>query len=283
LSLTSPQVRALDLLHQAAYRTGLGNSLFIRKDLIGKINSETLSHYVRNNFTPSRTSIVALNVNSKLADTFGETIVLDDSSEAKVTPSPYRGGEIRKDKAIEHAHVAIATEGVGVSNQKEALAFAVLQKALGSPSTVKWGTGASPLAKTAVGDSCVAAINVSYSDSGLFGLFVSAPAADAGKIIESAVKTLKSGNVSEADVKRGKALLRAELLSRLDNGETLAEDLIAQSQLQGTVVPNTVLAESLSTLTVSDVSAAARKVANGKLSIGAIGNLRNVPYLDQLK
>lgn len=49
----------------------------------------------------------------------------------------------------------------------------------------------------------VVALNYSYSDSGLFGALIAAPAATAGHIVECAVRALKSGNVPDENIKRG--------------------------------------------------------------------------------
>lgn len=44
-------VQALDLLHKAAYRTGLGNSVFCPSYMVGKHSSETVSSAVNRNIT----------------------------------------------------------------------------------------------------------------------------------------------------------------------------------------------------------------------------------------
>jgi hypothetical protein len=45
LSTVSPFAKLMDLLHRAAYRRGLGNSLFCPNHLVGSHNSETVSKY----------------------------------------------------------------------------------------------------------------------------------------------------------------------------------------------------------------------------------------------
>lgn len=35
----------VDILHKAAYRTGLGNSIFVKKDFLGKHDSETVNEF----------------------------------------------------------------------------------------------------------------------------------------------------------------------------------------------------------------------------------------------
>jgi ubiquinol-cytochrome c reductase core subunit 2 len=74
-----------------------------------------------------------------------------------------------------------------LKNTKEALAFAVLQYALGVGPYVKWGSSASPLTRavgSAVGNDpfAVTAFNASYTDTGLFGFVSSSPGNVAGLV-----------------------------------------------------------------------------------------------------
>lgn len=51
--------------------------------------------------------------------------------------------------------------------------------------------------------------------------------------VEAAVGVLRSGSVTDADVARGKAQLKARVLEGLDNSGTLVEDIGAQAALTG--------------------------------------------------
>lgn len=105
---------------------------------------------------------------------------------ASDTPSKYIGGEIRKERNSDLATVGLAVEGTSLKNLKESIAFAVLQKVAGDGPRVKYGASSSPLAK-ALSSACpdhfgVVGFNASHSDSGLFGLILSAPAQSAGTV-----------------------------------------------------------------------------------------------------
>lgn len=96
-----------------------------------------------------------------------------------------------------------------MTSPKEALAFAVLQGAVASGPRIKWSSNDNGILSKAVGAQdgyTASAINVSYSDTGLFGVLLAAPAKGAGKIVESAIKVLKQGSVSDEDVARGKLI-----------------------------------------------------------------------------
>lgn len=103
--------------------------------------------------------------------------------------------------------MAIAGEGAALKNTKEALAFAVLQRAIGVGPQIKWSTRDNGLLTKLIGasteDYASSAFNASYVDTGLFGILIAAPSKSAGKFVESAVKLLKSSRIVEDDVTRG--------------------------------------------------------------------------------
>lgn len=83
------------------------------------------------------------------------------------------------------AYVYIAAEASGASNFKEAISAMLLEKILGKQVHVKYGIGASKLAK-AVADPDVKteAFTFPYSDTCLVGVAVEATADKAGKVDE---------------------------------------------------------------------------------------------------
>lgn len=187
LARVTPQVRAVDLLHRAGFRSGLGNSIFCAKHHIGKISPETLQHYIASNYKTSRAAVVGVGVDHQLLVGYAKNLALDSGSGNEV-PSKYYGGDLRVDKSGNWAHVAIGTQGAGWANPKEALAFAVLQQVAGTAPATKRGNIGGALGKVvgaALGDKPFgfSALNASYSDDGLFGFVLSADGRDVGKVI----------------------------------------------------------------------------------------------------
>ncbi|XP_019755594.1 cytochrome b-c1 complex subunit 2, mitochondrial [Dendroctonus ponderosae] len=286
LAVRPLQVRAVDLLHKAAFRTGLGNSLFVPKFQIGKISSETLQHYVASNFVSGRSAVVGLGLDEAKVKQLAQSLSLSDNDGVN-NASPYKGGEIRSDKGGDFAFVAIAGEGAPVTNAKEAVAAAVLQRALGVGPQIKWSTSDNGILSKAIAGAssepfASSAINANYSDTGLVGVLLAAPARSAGKLVEGAVKVLKSGSVSDADVARGKAQLKASVLLELESGSRAVQLLGTQAVLTGAAISPCELASAIDSVTTGDVRNALQK-AGKKLTIAAVGNLSTVPYADELK
>lgn len=183
-----------------------------------------------------------------------------ESGEGQTSPSPYKGGEIRSDKGGDWAFVAIAGQGGALKDAKEALAFAVLQRALGTGPQIKWGSRDNGLLSKCLGgnigdESAIAALNVSYSDAGLFGALIAAPAESAGKLVEAAAGVLKGGQVGDDDVNRGKNQLKAAVLLENEGGSEAIGWLGTQAALLGAAQSPSQIAAAIDSVTTADVNA----------------------------
>jgi ubiquinol-cytochrome c reductase core subunit 2 len=282
-----PQAQAVELLHKAAFRNGLGNSIYIPKYQIGRLSSETLLHYVCSNYTTGRCAVVGIGIDQNTLSGFAQCLDVQAGDGNKQEQANYYGGDARKETAGSMAHVAIAGQGGALLNQKEALAFAVLHRACGAGAATKRGNVNGSFGKamaSAASGSPVqfSTLNLSYSDAGLFGVVVSADTDVICKAVDAVAKALKSGAVSEEDVKRGKSLLKAELMETYSSDRLLLPEMATQALLTKTVQPIEALLAAVDAITPQQVQEAAKKAGSSKLSVGAVGNLGNVPYSTNL-
>lgn len=278
------EARAIDLAHQAAYQYGLGNSLYIDRERIGIHGPETLQHYVKSNFTSSRASITGIGVNHEILVELANALSFESGSAPASSKPIFYGGDERFATKDNNVYVAVVAEGTGL-NAKEAYAFAALQYALGAGPQVKYGVGVSPLSKAVsslrepVG---IAALNISYSDSGLFGVLFATSGQQSADVAKIAAKALKSGNVSAEDAKRGIAQLHAALAFEAEKKPLISDDLRSQATSLGAVQDFGSVVKAISSLSPTDVQSAAKKVATGNLALGAVGNVNHIPYVDLL-
>ncbi|XP_054290437.1 cytochrome b-c1 complex subunit 2, mitochondrial-like [Macrosteles quadrilineatus] len=282
LATTPPQARILDLVNKAAYRTGLGNSIFVKEHAIGKINSETLQYFVRQTFTAPRAAVVGVGVSSDHLAQLASSLELS-SGAGPEAPAKYYGGEERLEVPSPHVHIALAAESAGLQS-KEALAFAVLRHALGAGSAIKYGIGAGPLGKVTADSKELlgaSAFSSAYSDSGLFGVVLTTTPSNAKAAAEKVAKVLH-GPVSDADVARGKAVVKGLLLQGYENGEAVVQDIGTQALLLGSVLAAPQIAAAVDALSTADVQNAAKKIASGKKSLAVYGNTSSAPYFDEI-
>ncbi|XP_011312476.1 cytochrome b-c1 complex subunit 2, mitochondrial isoform X2 [Fopius arisanus] len=285
LSTLPDNVRIVELLHKAAYRDGLGYSLYSPKRQLDKISTETLQHFVNSWYTGNRCAIVATGISLREITPLASELCLGSGS-GNSTPTKFGGGEIRKERNSPLASVGVAVESTGFDKETDALAFAVLQKAAGTGPHTKWGTSTAPLQRavaSAAGSDpfAITAFNASYSDSGLFGFLLQAPANVAGPLTKAAYKWMSSANITDADVARGKTELKASILFASDNNMCQLENLAQQVLFKGRVISPASLIAEVDKISPADVKKVAGKLS-GKVALAAIGNLATVPHVDQL-
>ncbi|GBP76801.1 Cytochrome b-c1 complex subunit 2, mitochondrial [Eumeta japonica] len=230
LASIPPQVLAVDLLHKAAYRRGLGNSLYVDPIKISKISSESLHHYMCNTMTPNRCCITVVAGSQECASSIADALQLPHyKKESEGTASTYSGGDLRQDTGGDLAHVAIALQGAPASSPAS-LALAIAAKALGSGPVTKWGADNTPLARAIgnIGPFAAAGFNVSYSDSGLFGVIMSVPKDEAVVAVKNAASVLKNPQLTDDAICAGKKALKLQVLSEGDCGTLFAESLSTQ-------------------------------------------------------
>lgn len=180
------------------------------------------------------------------------------------------------------AHVAIAYEGVAAGSADEAAA-AVLANIVGAPAAVKWGSnsnsnkiGASLSAASA--DSSFSAMNQTYTDSGLFGVYITAPAAESGAAcaaVTSGLRDVFSGNFSDEDVAKAKNQAVVGMLdyTRGDRSAFVAKQCLSTKQ---PLTPEE-MADKIAAVSAADVRAVAAKIGATKATFAAAGNLAHTP------
>lgn len=277
------EARALDLLHKAAYRSGLGNTLYAKPHRISSIGTETLQHHVNQYFTSSRTTVVGQGVSDGSLKKFALELELgaglggDEGAAAK-----YQGGVVHKDAANGGRLVtAVAVESAGL-NSDQTLAYTVLSYALGGQSSIVHSAGQSPLGKAfdlkPIG---ACAFNAVHADSGLFGIVVSAPASHAKDAVKKAYE-VSTGKLSDADVTRAKNQLISDILFASQEGESFLHDVATQLPATGAYVTPDQLVDKVGKVSTADVAAAAKAFSSGKKSIGAYGDASGAIYVEDL-
>lgn len=282
ISRVPVEVEAVESLHKAAFHSGLGNSVFCPSYNAGKHSSETMQHFAATNCTTSRAAVAGVGVDHQLLVGFAQSLNLQSGGSGDSKADGFNSSEVRHERGGNRAAVAVATQGAGWGNMKECVAHIVLQAACGSGPVTKRGANNGVLTKQIGNSVASSGLCPTYSDNGLFGFVVVGDAKEVGKAVEAGVKGLRSLNVTDADVARGKAGTYAWVAEYLENHCTLAFDLGEQAALLGKVYKKDEILAAIESVSVSDVQAAARKVASGKLAVGAVGNLSSVPYLCNL-
>lgn len=190
-SLADPSTVVMDKLHQIAFRTGLGNSLFATNNALDGLNRADLANHAQKYFTTDRISVVGSGVEHSelkaLVETALQNIVISQAA-TKDSQSIYYGGEARIEAGpSSNAIYAVAYPGTPYSSSDYSASL-VLKALLDGSKRVKWGSsyaGALGAASTESTSSTVFAH--SYSDSGLIGFVVEGSTDEVKDVVKKSI------------------------------------------------------------------------------------------------
>merc|ERR1711931_507159 len=157
------------------------------------MGTAALQQFVSQHFTTSRSAMVGLGVPHDKMVKYSELMNLESGVGPSNVASKYSGGELRTETGGGLAYVALAANCAGAVSVAECVAAMLLQRVLGMGSHIKYSNGQGKLVSVAGSESSSAsAIGQMYSDSGLLGAMVVAPAGEAGRVVDNVAAALRS-------------------------------------------------------------------------------------------
>lgn len=284
----SPEVKIVELLHQAAYKSALNRSLFANEASFGRVTADRLAEFREKNFTADRLSLIGIGVKHDYLIRAAEKYRFTSGSSTKQEEAKYLGSELRQENSNQQVHMAFALEGVSVSS-KDLLASAVLSQALGTGPRIKYSDGSNRLTRNvlplATQPAAVSAFNLSYTDSGLFGVHVVSNRVDSGKLLSGVLKELRAAGqngLNSQEITNAKNALKTSLAISLETNDNLVES-IAKAGENATQYTNTSeLFKAIDGVSNDTVNSLAKKLISSKPTLAAIGDLRSLPRLADL-
>lgn len=270
---------AIEGLHKAAYRHGLGNSLYAPEYMVGEHDASMMQAFHGKTHTLTRSAIAGSGIDHATLSRFGNALFLD-KGHGPTNPVTYFGGEVRENDGGNLTAIAIGGESCPADNVKESLAFALLKNVLGTGPKTKYGSLSGKLGKAVSqieGNKAVGGFNFSYRDTGLAGALITCESGIAGHVTSQVLATLRTLSVTDEELQAAKNTFLVHNSEVMQNGDS-ATEILASNAMSGLESAS----EMINMISTSDINAAAKKLVNGKLSMSAAGNLKNLPYLDTL-
>ncbi|CCC69287.1 hypothetical protein NCAS_0C02970 [Naumovozyma castellii] len=205
-----------------------------------------------------------------------------------------RGEKLMEENTLPTTHIAIALEGVSWSAPDYFIGLAT-QAIIGN-----WdrGMGAgtnspSPLAVAASNNGTLAnsymSFSTSYADTGLWGMYIVTASNEHNvkQIIDEVIREwrrIKAGNISDEEVNRAKAQLKAALLLSLDGSTAIVEDMGRQIVTTGKRLSPEEVFQKVDQITKDDIIMWANyRLKNKPVSMVALGNIKTVPKLSYIE
>jgi ubiquinol-cytochrome c reductase core subunit 2 len=253
------------------------------------LTNDLLKVYRATNFTANNLNLVGTGVSHDDLIHMSESFRLPEASVGSVarTQAKYLGSEIREENLSEIVHVAVASEGASASS-KDALLSSLVSHAFGTGGPrVKYSSGGSKIEKSvsalASNPMAVSSFSANYSDAGLFGFHVVAGKSDIGKVVKGVFRELQAAaktGFNEQEITRAKNSYKLDLAQSLDSSQGVLEAIIRNPDNAKLNVNE--LFGVVDAVSATDINAFVKRLAGGKLSLAAIGDLSELPNIDEL-
>ncbi|TQS36235.1 hypothetical protein Golomagni_03320 [Golovinomyces magnicellulatus] len=283
-----------DHLHATAFQgQPLGRTILGPAENIQSIQREDLTSYIKTNYTADRMVLVGTGgvPHAQLVELAEKnfsglpTASSTSANSVSKTKPTFWGSEVRiRDDTLPTANIAIAVEGVSWKDPDYFTALitqAIVgnwDKAMGNAPHL--GSSLSSFVHRHELANSFMSFSTSYSDTGLWGIYL---VTDKLTRIDDLVHfTLREWSricydVTEAEVERAKAQLKASILLSLDGTTAVAEDIGRQLITTGRRMPPEEIEREINAITEKEVlSFAQRKLWDRDIAISAVGSIEGL-------
>jgi predicted Zn-dependent peptidase len=277
----TPDDIIFDHFQSTAYATqAMGRPVLGTEDTIKAMSREALTGYMRRHYGPQRMVVAAAGAleHEALLDLVRQHFAdLPSAEEAAMEAARYTGGEFREERDLDQVHLVLGFPSVSATDP--------LHTPTQLLSTLLGGGMSSRLfqeirEKRGLVYS-IYSFASPFQDGGVFAVYAGTGEDQAEELVPVALEELRKvqHDVTEDELNRAKAQLRASLLMSLESTGSRCEQLARQLQVYGRIIPVEETKARIAGVTVEQVQAAAARMFRAAPTLAALGPAGKVPGL----
>jgi predicted Zn-dependent peptidase len=261
----------------------MGRPVLGTETRIREMKRDTLTGYMKRHYTAANTVVAAagnldhdrfLDLAQRHFEDLPKTVAPD------AVAGRYGGGEFREGRDLDQVHIVLGFPSVGYANTAyyptlllSTLLGGGMSSRLFQEIREKRGLVYSVYSFTAP-----------FMDGGVFGIYAGTGESEAAELMPVTLDELQKvqHGVTEAELARARAQVKASLLMSLESTGSRCEQLARQLQVHGRVIPTAETVGKLNAVTALDVQAAAAAIFRAAPTLAAMGPADRVPKLRQI-
>ncbi|GLR66509.1 peptidase M16 [Acidocella aquatica] len=280
----TPDDIVFDHFQSAAYPSQpMGRPVLGTEAIIKGMKRDALPGFMAAHYTPENMVIAACGnlEHERLVDMVARHFAdLPKAERHEPMAADYTGGEYRESRELDQAHIVLGFDAPAYG-EPDYYPSMLLSTLLGGGMSSrlfqeireKRGLVYSIYSFTAPAE-----------DGGLFGIYAGTGESEAAELMPVTLEELAKVQlaVSEAELNRARAQLKAGLLMSLESTGSRCEQLARQWQIFGRVIPAAETVAKIEAVTQADVCAAAAKIFKSRPTLATIGPIGQVPKLSSI-
>jgi predicted Zn-dependent peptidase len=277
----TPDDIIFDYFQEAAYPAQpMGRPVLGTEERVRATGREALMDYMRRHYTTSNTILAAAgNLHHEAVLELVERHFRDlpTTSVAPAVPSLYQGGEYRETRELDQVHIVLGFPSVAYADL-DFYPVMLLSTLLGG------GMSSRLFQEVREKRGLVYSIysfTAPYVDGGLFAVYAGTGQTEAAELIPVTLGELRSvqDTVTEAELARARAQVKAGLLMSLESTGSRCEQLARQLQVFGRIIPTAETVRRIEAVTIGDIEAVAGRLFRAAPTLAVLGPAEQVPGL----
>ncbi len=262
----------------------MGRPVLGLASLINQMHRDTILDYMRSQYTPPRIVVAAGgNIDHETFCGLAENAFtgLADSSSPATDVTAYAGGDYRENRSLEQAHVLLGFDGLSFADA-DYYALAVMSTILGG--------GMSSRLFQEVRENRGLAYSVytfanNYEDGGLFGVYAGTGEQELTELVPVVCDEILAlgQTLTEEEVVRARAQLKASTLMALESSSARAETLARQLQVFGRAIPTEDVITKIDEVDETAVKNVAKRIFTSTPTVAALGPIGPLESYDSIR
>lgn len=281
----TPDDIVFDHLQRCVYPDqAIGRPVLGTRESVRSINANRLRQYLARNYCGSDMVIAASgSVTHQMIVDEAERLFGGFNGAAGRTREPARfvGGTYIERQDLEQAHLALAMEGLP-QRHPHLFSLQVFTNIIGGGMSSRLFQEVREIRGLCYS---ISSFHMAYSDTGFFGIYAGTDDNDAPELVQVVVDQLERSvsSITEEEVARAKAQMKASLLMALESSGARAEQIARQMMVYGRPLPLPEIVAKIEAVTVESTQAAGLALlARSRLAIAGLGPGRGVERAAQI-
>ncbi len=280
----TPDDIVFDYFQETAYPgQALGRPVLGESHTVGGLGRTALWDYLHGHYGPQQMVVAAAGQieHDRFVEMVGGAFVHENfSCNGATDAADYRGGDRRENRELEQVHLLLGFDGVGYldDDYQALLALSML-----------FGGGMSSRLFQEVREKrglvySVYSFHSAFLDGGLFGIYAGTGTQEIRELVPVVCDELTklTKGISEEELERARAQMRASVLMGRESSSNRAEHLAQQLLIYGRPLPVEEILEKIATVSVEDVERVAANLLKSAPTVTAIGPLAHLESAERI-
>ncbi|WP_431282089.1 M16 family metallopeptidase [Humitalea sp. 24SJ18S-53] len=251
--------------------------------LIKAMTRDTLTGYMRTHYGAKRMVVAAAGAldHDRLVELVAKHFAdLPEAAPPPAAPGAYLGGEFREARDLDQVHIVLGFPGAAVASPGHYPSM-LLSTILGGGMSSRLFQEIREKRGLVYAISCFAQ---PFRDSGMLAVYAGTGEEEAKELMPVALHELRrvQHDVTEAELNRAKAQLRASVMMSLESTGSRCEQLARQLQVHGRVIPAEETKQKIAAVTLAQIAEAAAFAFRGPPTLAVLGPAANVPGVAEI-